>query len=66
MKTSRRPRIGKNFQNSNSSFTSRRKKNLMVKRIGTTKPLETDGDFLFCIKSLTVVPVDEKGFLDMQ
>jgi len=30
------------------------------------KPLETDGDFLFCIKSLTVVPVDEKGFLDMQ
>jgi len=30
------------------------------------KSLETDGDFLVCIKSLTVVLVDEKGFLDMQ
>jgi len=31
---------------------------------GITKCLEKDGDFLFCMKSLSVVPVDDQGFLN--
>jgi len=31
----------------------------------TVKSWEIDGDCLFCIKSLSVVPVDEQGFLNL-
>jgi len=32
----------------------------------TEKSLEKDADYLFCIKSLTVVPVDEQGCFHME